>query len=252
MEKYFLYPIKSIGQYFMFLGSMFKHRVGFKTYFQRIMTECIDVGIHSLTIVSIVSIFIGAVSCIQISYNLVSPFVPRYIIGYGVRNMIILELSPTIISIILAGKVGSNIAGQLASMRITEQISALEVMGINPSTYLVLPKILACVLMYPLLVILSGTLALYSGYLAARFILNMDVSQYVYGIQFMFDPYAVQFAIYKTFAFSFLISSIAAYKGFFVFGAGGAVAIGKASTEAVTNSCSAVLAADYILTQLLL
>ena len=135
-------------------------------------------------------------------------------------------------------------------MRITEQIDALEVMGINPTTYLVLPKILASILMYPLLVILSGTLSIYSGYLAAKFVLPMAAEDYIYGIRLMFEPYTIQFAIYKSLAFAFLVSSIAAYKGFYVFG--GAVAVGRASTEAVTNSCIAILAADYVLTQLLL
>jgi phospholipid/cholesterol/gamma-HCH transport system permease protein len=138
----------------------------------------------------------------------------------------------------------------LGSMRITEQIDALEVMGINPTTYLVLPKIVASICMYPLLVILSGFLAIFSGYLAAKYILSMAAEDYVYGIRYLFDPYTIRFAIYKALAFAFLVSSIAAYKGFYVFG--GAVAVGQASTQAVTNSCIAILAADYVLTQLLL
>jgi phospholipid/cholesterol/gamma-HCH transport system permease protein len=166
--------------------------------------------------------------------------------------MVILELSPTVISIIFAGKIGSNIAGQLGSMRITEQIAALEVMGINSTAYLALPKIIASTFMFPLLIVLSGALSLYSGYLAARFVLGMAVEQYTYGLQFLFDPYTIRFAIYKSLAFAFLISSIASYKGFYVSSAGGAAAVGKASTEAVTNSCIAILAADYVLTELLL
>ncbi len=250
MLKYLTYPLKSVGAYSIFLCSMFSNRVKWKIYFQQIIDECIDIGIRSLTIVVIVSIFMGAVTCIQISYNLKSPFVQDFLVGYGVRNMVILELAPTIMAIIFAGKVGSNIASQLGSMRITEQIDALEVMGINPTTYLVLPKILASILMYPLLVILSGTLSIYSGYLAAKFVLPMAAEDYIYGIRLMFEPYTIQFAIYKSLAFAFLVSSIAAYKGFYVFG--GAVAVGRASTEAVTNSCIAILAADYVLTQLLL
>ena len=242
--------MKGIGRYCIFLRSMFSNRIAWKIYFQQIVDECIDVGIGSIIIVSIVSVFMGAVTCIQISYNLESPLAQDFLVGFGVRNMVILELSPTIMAIIFAGKVGSNIASQLGSMRITEQIDALEVMGINPTTYLVLPKIIASVIMYPLLVILSGFLAIYSGYLAAKFVLAMASAEYVHGLRFLFEPYTIQFAIYKSLVFAFLVSSIACYKGFFVFG--GAVAVGQASTQAVTNSCIAILVADYILTQLLL
>ena len=250
MIHHLVYPMKSLGKYCLFLCSMFSNRVAWKTYFQQTIDECINIGICSITIVSIVSIFIGAVTCIQISYNLKSPFAQDFLVGFGVRNMVILELAPTVMAIIFAGKVGSNIASQLGSMRITEQIDALEVMGINPTTYLVLPKIIASIFMYPLLVILSGSLAIYSGYLAAKFVLTMAAEDYIYGIRFMFEPYTIQFAIYKSIAFAFLVSSIASYKGFYVFR--GAVAVGQASTEAVTNSCIAILAADYVLTQLLL
>jgi phospholipid/cholesterol/gamma-HCH transport system permease protein len=229
---------------------MFTNRTTWKVYFRRITDECIDVGIGSITIVAIVSIFMGAVTCIQISYNLKSPFAQNFLVGFGVRNMVILELAPTVMAIIFAGKVGSNIASQLGSMRITEQIDALEVMGINPTTYLVFPKIFASIVMYPLLVILSGFLSIYSGYLAAKFVLTIAPEDYIYGIRYMFEPYTIQFAIYKSLAFAFLVSSIASYKGFHVFG--GAIAVGQASTQAVTNSCIAILSADYVLTQLLL
>lgn len=252
MKHHLLYPIKSVGKYCLFLRANTSNMLNWKVYLHRTLDECVEIGINSLTIVTIVSIFIGAVSCIQISYNLVSPLAPRYLIGYGVRNMVILELSPTIMSIIFAGKIGSNIAGQLGSMKITEQISALEVMGVNATSYLVLPKILASIMMYPLLVILSGTIALYSGYLAAKYVVSISAEQYTYGLKYMFDPYTIKFALYKSLAFAFLVSSISAYKGFYVLSAGGAMAVGKASTEAVTNSCIAILAADYVLTQLLL
>lgn len=250
MLQYLAYPLKSVGKYSLFLYSMFFNRVSWKIYCQRTIDECIVIGIRSITIVTIVSVFMGGVTCIQISYNLESPFAQDFLVGFGVRNMVILELAPTVMAVIFAGKVGSNIASQLGSMRITEQIDALEVMGINPTTYLVLPKILAAIFMYPLLVILSGTLSIYSGYLAAQFVLPMAAEDYIYGIRFMFDPYTIQFALCKSLAFAFLVSSIASYKGFYVFG--GAVAVGQASTQAVTYSCIAILAADYVLTQLLL
>lgn len=243
-------PMKSIGRYFTFLHSMFINKIPLRTYIQQSIEECIVIGISSIAIVVIVSGFMGAVTAIQISYNLQSLFKQDFLIGYGVRNMVILELAPTVTAIVFAGKVGSNIAGQLGSMRISEQIDALEVMGINATNYLVLPKILAGLFVYPLLVIIGGFLAIYSGYLATTLILSIAPRDYIYGLQFMFEPYIVRFALYKSLAFAFLITSIAAYKGFYVLG--GAVAVGRASTSAVTNSCIAILAADYVLTQLLL
>jgi len=243
--------MKSIGKYFLFLRSMFLNRVSLKTYIQQIFDECVAIGVSSIFIVAIVSTFIGAVTGIQLSYNLLkTPLSQDFFIGYGVRNMVILELAPTVNAIVFAGKVGSNIASQLGSMRISEQIDALEVMGINTTTYLVLPKILAGLFTYPLLVIIAGFLAIYSGYLATTLVLSVAPEDYIYGLRFIFDPYTIRFALYKSLAFAFLTTSIAAYKGFYVFG--GAVAVGKASTSAVTNGCIAILVADYVLTQLLL
>lgn len=243
--------MKSIGKYFIFLHSMFINRVSFRTYVQQILDECVAIGISSIAIVAIVSTFMGAVTGIQISYNLKSPFAQDFLAGYGVRNMVILELAPTVMAIVFAGKVGSNIASQLGSMRISEQIDALEIMGINTTTYLVLPKILASLFVYPLLVIIAGFLAIYSGYLATTLVLSIAPGDYIYGLRFMFEPYTIRFALYKSLAFAFLITSIASYKGFYVV-FGGAVAVGQASTSAVTNSCIAILGTDYILTQLLL
>lgn len=242
--------MKSIGKYFIFLHSMFLNRVSLRTYVQQILHECVVIGVSSIAIVVIVSTFMGAVTSIQIGYNLKSPFAQNFLIGYGVRNMVILELAPTVMAIVFAGKVGSNIASQLGSMRISEQIDALEVMGINTTTYLALPKIIATLFMYPILVIIAGCLAIYSGYLATTLVLAIAPGDYIYGLKFMFEPYTIRFALYKSLAFAFLIASIASYKGFYVLG--GAVAVGQASTSAVTNSCIAILVADYVLTQLLL
>lgn len=203
-----------------------------------------------MIIMLIVSTFIGAVTTLQLRYNIDSPFSPDFLIGFGIRNMVVLELAPTMMAIIFAGRVGSSIASQLGSMRISEQIDALEIMGVNAATYLVLPKILASILMYPLLVIITSFLAIYSGYLAASWILSIAPADYIYGLQFMFESYIVRLAFCKSLVFAFLTTSIASYKGFYVLG--GAVAVGQASTNAVTNSCIAILGADYVLTQLLL
>lgn len=242
--------MRGIGQYFIFLGSLFINRETVATYVKLIIDECILIGWKSIFIVVIISSFIGAVSTVQTAYNLVSPLIDRYVISLIVRDMTLLELAPTITALVFAGKVGSNIAGGLGTMRITEQIDALEVMGINASSYLVLPKIIASMLMYPLLVIIAAFLSIYGGYLAGVLTGVTTPYEYIYGIRADFNEFSVSFALTKAVVFAFLISSISAYKGFFT--KGGALEVGIASTNAVTNSCIAVLLADYLLAQLLL
>ena len=234
----------------MFLGSLFVNRESFKTYVRLIVDESIRLGVDSIFIVAIVSTFMGAVTAVQTAYNLVSPLIEDYIIGTLVRDMTVQELAPTVIAIVFAGKVGSSISSGLGTMRITEQIDALEVMGINSASYLVLPKIIAAVIMYPLLVILAMFLSIYGGYLAGTLTNIITEQEYIYGIRLDFNPYTIQFAMVKSVAFAFLISSISAYKGYFT--KGGALEVGIASTSAVTNSCIAILLADYLLAQLLL
>ena len=242
--------MEATGKFCMFLYSMFVNRESFKTYFQRTIDESTSIGVGSVPIVTIVSIFMGAVTSIQIYYNISTPLPSDFLVGYAVRNMTILEVAPTVMAIIFAGRVGSSIAGQLGSMRITEQIDALEIMGINTTSYLVLPKIIASVLTYPLLVILSAFLSIYAGFVASYFILPIDPQDYIYGTKLMFEPHLVRFAIYKALTFGFLVSSISSYKGFYV--SGGAMEVGAASTRAVTSSCIAILVADYTLAQLIL
>ncbi len=239
-----------LGQYILFLGALFKNRESFKTYFRLTLDECVYVGINSIVIVSIVSIFMGAVSTVQTAYNLVSPFIPQSVIGLVVRDLTILELAPTITAIVFAGKVGSSIAGNLGTMRITEQIDALEVMGINSVSYLVLPKIVATVFMYPFLVILAGTLAISGGYLAAELAGALNPTDYLAGLKTSFNEFSVFFALIKSVVFGFLISSISAFMGFYT--RGGALEVGQSSTRAVTVSCIAILFSDFILAQLLL
>jgi len=192
----------------------------------------------------------GAVSTVQTAYNLVSPLIPDRVIGLVVRDLTILELAPTITAIIFAGKVGSSIAGNLGTMRITEQIDALEVMGINSVSYLVLPKIVATLIMYPFLVILAGALAIGGGYLAAELADALPVAEYYQGLKMNFNEFSVTFALIKSLVFGFLVSSIAAYMGYYT--KGGALEVGQSSTRAVTVSCIAILLSDFILAQLLL
>lgn len=242
--------IKTIGHYFIFLGSLFTNRESFKTYYKLVMEECILVGIGSIFLVALVATFMGAVTTVQTAYNMVSPLIPDYVISQVVREMTILELAPTVIGIIFAGKVGSSMAGNLGTMRITEQIDALEVMGINSISYLVLPKIIASMLMYPLLVILAGVCSLFGGYIVGVLTKIITPTDYVYGIRFVFQEFSVFFALIKSVVFAFLVSSISSYKGYYT--RGGALEVGIASTQAVTSSVIAILLADYLLAQLLL
>jgi phospholipid/cholesterol/gamma-HCH transport system permease protein len=234
----------------IFLYSLVVNRERFSVYIKLVIDECVSIGISSVFIVSIVSTFIGAVSAVQTAYNLISPLIPNYVIGQVVRDMTILELAPTVTCIVLSGKVGSNIAGELGTMRITEQIDALEVMGINSISYLVLPKILAALITIPMLVSLAGFLSITGGYLAGTLTGIMTAQEYVKGIRADFMPFNVSFALVKSFAFAFLIASISAFKGYYT--RGGALEVGQSSTQAVTNATIAVLCADFVLAQLFL
>ncbi|OON65839.1 MlaE family ABC transporter permease [Hymenobacter sp. CRA2] len=242
--------VKVFGQFLLFLQSMFVRTERLKIIWNRTIDEAVLIGIDSVLIVSIVSAFIGAVTCVQIAYNLINPLIPKSTIGYMVREMTILELAPTITSIVLAGKVGSSIAGGLGTMRITEQIDALEVMGINSSSYLVLPRILGAIITFPLLVILAMVLSILGGYLAGTLSGAMSAQEYVEGIRDTFIPYNIVFALIKSVVFAFLVSAISAYRGFFT--EGGALEVGASSTTAVTHSIIAILIGDFVLAYTLL
>ncbi len=242
--------MKGFGRYMIFLGSLFVRRETFKTYYKLTLEECINIGIKSILLFVLVSTFMGGVTTLQTGANLVSPFVPRFVISNVVREMTILELAPTIMAIIYAGKVGSSMSGGLGTMRITEQIDALEVMGINAASYLVLPKIVASLMMYPLLVIVSGICALLGGYLVGTLTEILTPTEYIYGIRYSFNEFFITFALIKSFVFAFLIASISSFKGYFT--QGGALEVGIASTQAVTASIIAILLADYFLAYLLL
>lgn len=241
--------MKGFGAYIIFLGSLVVRRETFKTYYKLTLEECINIGVKSAALVALVSTFMGAVTTVQVAYNMVSPLIPRYVISQVTREMTVLELAPTIMAVIYAGKVGSSMAGGLGTMRISEQIDALEVMGINSASYLVLPKIIASLLMYPLLVILAAFCSMMGGYLVGTITNIITPTDYTYGLQFYFDPYSITFALIKSFVFAFLISSISSFKGYFT--QGGALEVGVATTAAVTTSIIAVLLSDYALAQLL-
>jgi phospholipid/cholesterol/gamma-HCH transport system permease protein len=219
-------------------------------YWKEFMHQCSEIGIGSLGIVTIISFFIGAVSAVQTAYQMTSPFLPLSLISQIVRDTVILEFAPTLVSIVLAGVVGSKIAGELGNMRVSEQIDALEIMGINTKAYLVLPKILAAVVVIPMLIVIAMILGIWGGRIAgsASGILSGDI--FDKGLQEGFNPYNVFFSLVKAYVFAYLISSIPAYYGYNV--KGGALEIGRASTKAVVVSCIMILIADYVLSALLL
>jgi phospholipid/cholesterol/gamma-HCH transport system permease protein len=229
---------------------MFSKPENYKMYWRELLHQCTEIGFGSLGIVSIISIFIGAVSTIQTSYQLVSPLIPASTIAQIVRDTVILEFAPTLVCIVLAGVAGSRIASELGNMRVSEQIDALEIMGINTKAYLILPKIAGALLMIPLLVVIAMVLGIWGGRLAGTMAGIISPSMFDKGLHDEFVPYNVFFALTKAYVFSFIISSIPAFYGYYV--RGGALEIGKASTKAVVVSCVMILFADYVLSAILL
>ncbi len=221
-----------------------------RVYWIEFMAQCNDIGIRSLPIVLIISMFLGMVLTIQTSYQLISAWIPKTVVASIVRDSTILELSPTVICIVLAGVVGSKIASELGNMRVSEQIDALEIMGINTKTYLVLPKIVAATIMVPALIIISIAVSIWGGYVAGMFSNILSEEQFFQGLTEGFLPYNLFFAMMKAFVFSFIISIVPSYYGYYV--KGGALEIGRASTTSVVVSCILILCADYGLSVLML
>ncbi|QEC40406.1 MlaE family ABC transporter permease [Pseudobacter ginsenosidimutans] len=238
------------GRYLLMIKGMFSKPENGKMYWKELMHQCVEIGIGSLGIVVIISFFMGAVSALQTAYQLVSPVIPKSTIAQIVRDTVILEFSPTLVCIVLAGVVGSKIASELGNMRVSEQIDALEIMGINTKSYLVMPKILGALIMIPLLVVISMALGIYGGRIAGVASGVLSAAQYDKGLLGSYQPYNVFFALIKAYTFAFIISSIPAYYGYYV--EGGALEIGRSSTKAVVVSCVAILFADYVLAALLL
>lgn len=219
-------------------------------YYKQIMREIDSLGINSIGIVIIISIFMGAVVTLQTRYNLENPLIPLYLIGLTARDTMLLEFSSTIVGLILAGKVGSNIASEIGHMRITEQIDALEVMGVNSASYLILPKIIAAVLFNPLLTLLSMFVGVFGGWLASVTTGALSSNDYIYGIQYLFVPFYISYSLIKTVIFAVIITTVPAYFGYHV--KGGALEVGHSSTKGVVASSVLILLFNVILTQLLL
>ncbi len=238
------------GRYLLMLKGMFSRPENLRMYWKEFMHQCVEIGIGSLGIVAIISIFMGAVSAVQTAYQLVSPLIPKSTIAQIVRDTVILEFAPTLVCIVLAGVVGSKIASELGNMRVSEQIDALEIMGINTKAYLIMPKILAALITIPLLVILAMGLGIYGGRLAGTASGILSADTFDEGLLKEFVPFNIRFAMYKAITFALIISSIPAYYGYYV--KGGALEIGRSSTKSVVVSCIMILFADYILAALFL
>ena len=238
------------GKYYLFIKRAFGKPEKFSIYIDRIFEEINILGIGSLGIVAIISVFMGAVITIQSAFNFESPLIPLYAVGVAVRDSMILEFSPAIVSLILAGKVGSSIASEIGTMRVTEQIDALEIMGINSAGYLVFPKIIASLLFNPILVVFSMFLVILGGYLFGIMAGVVTDYEYIYGITYEFRPYNVIYALIKSAVFAFIIASVPAFHGYYT--SGGALEVGRSSTKGVVYSSVLILAFDLILTQLLL
>ena len=242
--------LEHIGKYFLMLKQVFKKPQKWSVFKEMLFREIEDLGLKSLGIIAFISFFVGGVVAIQTALNVDSPFIPKYLIGFATKRSMILEFAPTFMSVILAGKVGSYISSSIGTMRVTEQIDALEVMGINSLNYLVLPKIIATLFFYPLLITLAMFLGIFGGYTAGILTDLFYTDDYIYGIQLDFNPYFVKYALTKTLVFAFVIATIPAYHGYYV--KGGSLEVGRASTQAVVWTSVVIILLNYFLTQMLL
>ena len=239
-----------IGKYFMMLGQVFKRPQKGRVFREALIRELDELGLKSLGIIMFISFFIGGVIALQTALNIDNPFIPQYLIGFATKRSVILEFAPTFCSIILAGKVGSYITSSIGTMRVTEQIDALEVMGINSLNHLVFPKVLATVFFYPFLIVLAMFLGILGGWVAGYTSGMFSVVDFLQGVQLEFDPFLVRYAIIKTLVFAFLIATVPSYHGYYV--KGGSIAVGKASTQSVVWTIILIVIANYFLTQMLL
>lgn len=241
---------ESLGKYILLLRAVFRRPEKWNIYRKEIFIEMNSIGVGSLGIISLISIFLGMVTTVQTAYQLVSDLIPKSTIGLIVRDSSILELSPTISAIVLAGKVGSSISSQIGTMRVTEQIDALEIMGINSPGYLIMPKIIGAVVTIPMLVVISICLCIFGGYIAGTLSGAVTAQDYIMGATQDFRGSTVTVSMIKAIIFAFIITSVSAYQGFYT--NGGSLEVGISSTRAVVVSCVMILFADYLVAQLLL
>ena len=242
--------LANIGEYTQLMGRTFTLPLRWHMFHRSVVREIYSLGVGSIWIVFIISFFIGAVITIQLSINMTSPLIPRFTIGYSAREIMILEFSSTVMCLILSGKVGSSIASELGTMRVTEQIDAMEIMGVNSANFLILPKIVGFMSFIPVLSVFSMIMGIYGGYIACDLANGLTHQDYVYGLQLFFTPAYVGHSIIKSLVYAFIISSVASYYGYCV--KGGALQVGSSSTRAVVNSSVLILFFDVLLTNLML
>lgn len=232
------------------MGRVFTHPQKGKIFWKQLFIEFDDLGLASIGIVVFISIFMGAVVAIQTAYNISSPLIPMSMVGFTTRQSVILEFSPTVISLILAGKVGSRIASEIGTMRVTEQIDALEIMGVNSANYLIFPKITAAMLINPILIILSMWMGILGGWLSMTLSGLVTTNDYIEGIRIDFEGFTIFYSLIKTVVFAYIISSVSGFFGYET--SGGALEVGQASTQAVVVSSILIILFNLVLTQLLL
>lgn len=237
-----------LGRYFILIKRVFSKPEKLSVYMRQIVHEIDNIGISSLPIIAIISFFMGGVITIQAAFGFTSPIIPLYALGFTTRESMLLEFSPTIVCLILAGKIGSNIASEIGSMRITEQIDALEIMGINSAGFLILPKVAAGVLIFPFLIAISMFLGIFGGYIMGMATGACSSYEFIFGIQAFFEPWKLYYSFTKVIVFAFLITSISSYFGYYT--QGGALEVGKSSTSAVVYSSILILVFNFIITQL--
>jgi len=242
--------IKESGEYVLLMLETLKRPDKWKMFRHQLLIDMRHLGSDSIGLVAFISVFTGAIIALQVSYNLDNPLIPASMVGYMTREMMVLEFAPTIISLILAGKVGSLIASEIGTMRVTEQIDALRVMGINPPNYLILPKMIAAMVYFPVLIVFSILLGLIGGWTAGVFSGLVPSDDFIVGLRSWFNPFSLSYALIKTVVFAFIITSISGYMGYTV--RGGSVEVGQNSTKAVVYSSILIIVWDLILTQLLL
>jgi phospholipid/cholesterol/gamma-HCH transport system permease protein len=244
-----LKPLFHLGRFIQLMSNLFRKPENGRMYFKEFLRQAYEIGIGSLPIVCLISVFIGAVAAIQFSYQLSGQLIPKYYVGYIVRDLAIIELSPTFTCLVLAGKVGSNMSSEIGGMRQKEHIDAMEIMGVNTATYLILPKLLASFIMIPVLVTFSAAVAIVGGYMAVVPADMITDDEYMRGLRSFFLPSNVNMMYVKSFAFAIILTTLSCYQGYYV--TGGSIELGKASTRAVVYSDVFILLADYIITLIL-
>ncbi len=241
--------LKTLGLYMILMKQVFSRPPKRKLLWRQLIDEIDRMGRDSLVIVAIISIFMGAAATLQLQYNTDSPFIPKYMIGFVARKTIIMEFAPTIVSLLLAGKIGSRMASEIGTMKVSEQIDALEVMGINAPNHIILPKIVATMIFNPILIMVSITVALFGGYFVC---INsgMNTYEFIYGLQAFPAPQDINISMAKTVCNAFIIASVSSFYGYHT--EGGAIEVGQSSTKATVNSCILIIICNLVLTKLLL